>query len=97
MVRSTFKFRSEIPSYTSWSPDGSLLAVSLGRYVALYDPDTTALLHLWTSRGFPLVVSARFVGRNGRYVAIAGLKDVLLWDLIAESGAYRWLHRRIIH
>jgi NET1-associated nuclear protein 1 (U3 small nucleolar RNA-associated protein 17) len=86
VARSSFKFRSEIPTHASWSSDGSLLAVSLGPFVALYDPITTALLHLWTARNFASVASAYFLARSGRYVVVVGSKEVFVWDLVTQSG-----------
>ncbi|KAH9942941.1 WD40 repeat-like protein [Amylocystis lapponica] len=70
VARSTFRFRSEIPTHVSWSPDGSLFAVSVGLIKA--------------------VSSARFVGRNGRYLAVTGVRDLMLWDLVTQS--MRWQH-----
>ncbi|OBZ79932.1 WD repeat-containing protein 75 [Grifola frondosa] len=88
VARSTFRFRSEIPTDVSWSPEGSLLAVSVGPYVAIYDPDTNALLQVLTCAECKVVSSARFVGVSGRFLAVHGAQDVMLWDLISQT--MRW-------
>ncbi|OJT02754.1 WD repeat-containing protein 75 [Trametes pubescens] len=91
VARSTLRFRDEIPSDVSWSPDGSLLAVSVGSHVAVYDPDTNALCQVVTCPECTTVSSARFVGSSGRYMVISGPRDVLLWDLVSQS--LRWHYR----
>src|ERR1700722_3727873 len=88
VARSSFRFRTETPSHCSWSPDDSIIAVSLGPYVALFDPLTTSLLHLFMSRKNSHVVSARFVGQQGRYVVVVGITSIVLWDLVNGIGVY---------
>ncbi|CDO72978.1 hypothetical protein BN946_scf185007.g32 [Trametes cinnabarina] len=70
VARSTLRFRDEIPSDLSWSPDGSLLAVSVGSHVAIYDPETNALFQVLTAPECPTVSSAQFVGSAGRYIVV---------------------------
>ncbi|KZV74810.1 WD40 repeat-like protein [Peniophora sp. CONT] len=85
VLRSTFTFREETPSHAAWSPDGSLLAVSLGPYIAIYDAASSMLIQALTaSESCSSVVSAYFLGASGRYVAAVGPRDVLLWDLISQ-------------
>lgn len=74
--------------HASWSPDGSLLAISLGPYVALYDPITTALRQALTSPECQVATSAHFVGRRGRYLAVVGGSELVLWDLVTQSGMF---------
>ena len=83
--RSTFTFREEIPSHVAWSADGSLLAVSLGPYVVLYDPVTNALLQVLATPECNRVVAAYFLGDTSRYLAVVGKLDVALWDLITQT------------
>nr|BCB28856.1 WD40 repeat-like protein [Mycoleptodonoides aitchisonii] len=91
VARSTFRFRTELPSDVSWSPDGSLLAVSLGPHVALYDPLTNVLCQTLTCSDCSNTRSVQFIGLSGRYLAVAGHRDVLLWDLVTQS--LRWHYK----
>ncbi|KAK2460106.1 hypothetical protein APHAL10511_007872 [Amanita phalloides] len=90
-TRSTFSVRSELPNSASWSFDSSLLAVSLGPYVAIYDPESNALRETISPFECPAIKAVRFIGRGGRYIAIAGAQELVLWDLILQSA--RWLYR----
>jgi len=91
VARSTYSFRSEIPKHVSWSSDGSVLCVSFGSHVALFDPVTNALHQILTSPHCKEVSSAFFVGQSSRYLAVVGARDVLLWDLVAQT--IRWQYR----
>lgn len=93
VARSTTRFRTQIPSHASWSADGSLLVVSLGAYVVLYDPSTMLAMKTLTFPECPLILSAHFVGRGGRYLALRGPRDLILWDVVTESGTFHLLHR----
>ena len=87
MARSSLTFKREIPWSITWSHDGSLLAVAFGTYVAIYDPSSNALLRAFTAlelRG--RVRSVSFLGNDGRFLAVAGLSDVVLWDLVKQKG-----------
>lgn len=81
------RFRTEVPTHASWSQDGSLIAVSLGPYVALYDPNTMLVVKTLSCPECSTVLSTHFIGRSGRYIAIRGQRDLVLWDLICDSGA----------
>ncbi|KAI0031417.1 WD40-repeat-containing domain protein [Vararia minispora EC-137] len=92
VLRSTVAFRDEIPNHASWSPDGSLLAVSLGPFVAFYDPSSSCLVRVLAIRETcPMVTSAHFLGAGGRYLAVVGKRDVVLWDLVVQRA--QWLYR----
>ena len=93
MARSTVRYRSEIPTHASWAQDGSLLAVSLGPYVVLYDPSTMLVVKTLTCPECSVVQSAHFIGRSGRYIALRGPKDLILWDLVFDSGIYIFISR----
>ncbi|KAI0756804.1 WD40 repeat-like protein [Daedaleopsis nitida] len=90
VARSTLRFRAEVPTSVSWSPDGSLLAVSVGSHVAIYEPDTNALCQVLTCPDCATVSSLQFVGSSGRYLAVSGPRDVLLWDLVYQSLRWRY-------
>ncbi|KAI0375205.1 WD40 repeat-like protein [Pilatotrama ljubarskyi] len=91
VARSTLRFRTETPSDVSWSPDGSLLAVSVGSHVAIYDPDTNALHQVLTCPECATMCRVQFLGSSGRYMVISGPRDVLLWDLVLQN--LRWHYR----
>jgi NET1-associated nuclear protein 1 (U3 small nucleolar RNA-associated protein 17) len=87
VARSSLTFRREIPWSITWSPDGSLLAVAFGTYVAIYDPSSNALIRAFAAselRG--RIRSVSFLGSDGRFLAVAGLSDVVLWDLVKQKG-----------
>lgn len=79
-------FRSEIPSDTTWSPDGSILAVSLQRQIALYDPQSSRVIDFLTTSEIRTTESVKFLGRSGRYLLVHGRNHAVLWDLITRSG-----------
>ncbi|KAF7971392.1 hypothetical protein HWV62_21226 [Athelia sp. TMB] len=82
--RSSFTFRGEQPTHVSWSLDGSLFSVAMGPSVNLYDAATNTLRRVLTSPDCNATSSAHFIGRSGRYLAVVGLWDVILWDLSAQ-------------
>ncbi|KAJ7786480.1 quinon protein alcohol dehydrogenase-like superfamily [Mycena metata] len=75
-------WRKETPSHVSWSPDASLLAVTLPHRVALFTPSTNLLRH-------SLALSE--CGAAGRYLAVVGTIDLVLWDLVTQR--VRWHHK----
>jgi NET1-associated nuclear protein 1 (U3 small nucleolar RNA-associated protein 17) len=92
VARSRLTFKREIPWTICWSPDGSLLAVGFGAYVAIYDPLSNALIRTFAAselRG--PVRSVHFLGYEGRFLAVAGHSDVVLWDLVTQK--VQWHHR----
>ncbi|EIW87027.1 WD40 repeat-like protein [Coniophora puteana RWD-64-598 SS2] len=89
--RSQFGFRSEIPRHISWSPDGSLLAIALDPYVAVYNPVTNSLRYTIICSNCKHVTSAHFVGASGRYLVVQGGSDLILWDMVTQS--MRWHYR----
>ena len=89
LARSSFSFRSEIPSDTCWSPDASLLAISYGPYVCLIDPESNLLLDCLSTTEIKEPYSVMFLGRSGRFLLSAGKKDIIIWDLVTRSGMFR--------
>ena len=87
VARSSVTFKREIPWTVSWTPDGSLLAVGFGAYVAIYDPSSNALIRAFVTselRGRTRFV--QFLGNEGRFLVVAGRSDVVLWDLVTQKG-----------
>ncbi|KAI5835962.1 WD40 repeat-like protein [Schizophyllum commune Tattone D] len=91
ILRSSFRFRTEMPSKASWSPDGSLLAVATSSSVAVYDPNTTQLRQTLTAPECKAPTDVSFLGTTGRYMAVAGGKDLIVWDLLFQT--VRWHHQ----
>ncbi|EMD41924.1 hypothetical protein CERSUDRAFT_42851 [Gelatoporia subvermispora B] len=91
VVRSSYSFRSEIPRHVSWSLDGSVLCISFRSHVALFDPITNSLHQVLTTPQCKDITSAFFIGNSSRYLAVIGTRDVLLWDLVAQT--IRWQYR----
>jgi NET1-associated nuclear protein 1 (U3 small nucleolar RNA-associated protein 17) len=95
VARSSVTFKREIPWSISWSPDGSLFAVGFGSYVAIYDPPSNALIRAFVAselRG--RIRSIQFLGSEGRFLAVSGRDDVVLWDLVAQKGK---CHTYLVH
>lgn len=86
VARSTLRSKSDVPSQVSWSYDGSLMAVASGAYVVLYDPNTALALRTIMCPECEVVSSVSFIGKASRYLAIRSHTDLVLWDLITESG-----------
>ncbi|KAF8832075.1 hypothetical protein HHX47_DHR1001243 [Lentinula edodes] len=87
IARSSFNFRNEVPSHVSWSPDGSLLAVTFGTRVSLYDALTNIHRTTFTSPECPHAYMSHFVGR-GRFLAVQGKQELVVWDIVSRS--VRW-------
>ncbi|KIL71460.1 hypothetical protein M378DRAFT_188919 [Amanita muscaria Koide BX008] len=90
VTRSTFALRSQVPNSASWSFDGSLLAISLGPHVAIYDPQTNLVRRTISSPESATTVAVRFIGKAGRHLAMVGRQDLTVWDLVTES--VQWSH-----
>ncbi|KAJ7631055.1 WD40 repeat-like protein [Roridomyces roridus] len=91
VARSSFNFQNEIPSHVSWSPDGSLLAVTLPHRTVLFDPSTNLVRHTLASPECGDFKASHFIGKAGRYLAVAGPVDLVLWDLVDQR--VRWHHK----
>ena len=87
--RSSFNPKSDIPRHTSWSHDGSLLAVAIGSSVVLYDPDTNAIQQSFLTQECRQPSEAHFIGRS-RYMAVMGGVDLVVWDIVSQSGAFHF-------
>ncbi|KAF7347703.1 S-adenosyl-L-methionine-dependent methyltransferase [Mycena venus] len=90
VARSTLSLQNETPIYVSWSPDASLLAITLPNRVALFNPSTNLLRHSVALPEFGPLSAALFVGKAGRYLGVIGPTDFALWDLIEQR--VRWQH-----
>lgn len=84
--RSSFHHRSELPSHASWSNDASLLAVAAGSFVPIYDSATNVLLQVLVASECGRVSSVHFLGSIGRFLAVAGERDLVLWDLVSQTS-----------
>ncbi|KAG6868876.1 hypothetical protein C0993_008624 [Termitomyces sp. T159_Od127] len=93
VARSTFGFRSEVPHSVAWSQDASLLAITFGPYVALYDSTTSVLFLTLVSPEDNISRSAHFLGREGRYLVVVGEYSVTLWDIVSQT--VRWSYKAL--
>ena len=64
--------------------------MGFGTYVAIYDPPSNALIRTFaTSELRGPVFSVHFLGHEGRFLAVAGRSDVVLWDLVTQKGKFQ--------
>ena len=85
-----------MPSHASWSQDASLLAVTAGSFVPIYDSSTNVLLQVFIASECGRVSSVHFLGSSGRFLAVAGERDLVLWDLVSQSSVYFNLFRPLL-
>lgn len=87
-ARSTFSYRS-LPIYAAAiSPDSTIVALTHGDVITLWDLATNALLSTLDSSAFD-VHHLVFVGNEGRSLAAAGKgSGVALWDLLSCECAW---------
>lgn len=86
--RSSFSHRNQRPAQATWSPDGSILAVSHGRLVTVWSVTTNALYGTFTSSDVPEFSRLVFVGKNGRFIGASGSKAFVLWDLVSARRRF---------
>ncbi|KAJ7446497.1 WD40 repeat-like protein [Mycena galericulata] len=91
VARSTSNFQNQLPSHVSWSPDGSLLAITLPHRTVLFDSSTNLLRHTLSSPECGEVKASHFIGKAGRYLAVVGAANLVLWDLVDQR--VRWHHK----
>ncbi|CAK5280584.1 unnamed protein product [Mycena citricolor] len=91
IARSSVSVQDESPSHVSWSPDASLFAVTHPSRVALFNAATNLLMLSISLPECGTLEAAYFLGSTGRYLAIVGPSDVVLWDLVEQR--VRW-HRK---
>lgn len=86
VCRSSFAYRDTTPQHVAWAPDGSLLAVSQGPFITLWDPHTLVMQAHLSSPDLKQVSSSLFVGHKGRYLSALGSQARLfVWDLVFQS------------
>lgn len=86
--RSIFGYRNLPASQARWSPDGSLLLVSFGSFLTLWEPSSNTLAAALSCPELRRGSRMEFVGKSGRYVAMSSGKTVAVWDLV--RGAIQW-------
>ncbi|CAO1615644.1 unnamed protein product [Parajaminaea phylloscopi] len=86
--RSIFGYRDTRPEAVRWSPDGSLLAVAQGPFVTVWEPVSNALIAALSCPELKTATHLEFLGRAGRYVAVASARSLVVWDLV--SSTVRW-------
>ncbi|WFD31322.1 NET1-associated nuclear protein 1 [Malassezia sp. CBS 17886] len=86
VCRSSMSYRGTIPRHVSWSPDGSLMSVSQGVFVTLWDPQCLVMQAHLATPGQKDTQSSYFAGRRGRYLTALGTNGhLVLWDLVSQE------------
>ncbi|KAJ7727818.1 WD40 repeat-like protein [Mycena maculata] len=88
VARSSWNLQNELPSHVSWSPDGSLLSITLPHRITLFNPATNLLRHTLACPECGEIKASHFIGKAGRYLAVVGTMDLVLWDLVGQR--VRW-------
>ncbi|KAL7752163.1 NET1-associated nuclear protein 1 [Sorochytrium milnesiophthora] len=92
--RSSGYFRDLAPESVAWSDDGSLLAVSFGHMITLWDPATMSLQHVLSVPTYARVRRLAFGSAKCPYLLSATSGGIYVWNLltlsIAWSYAVRW-------
>ncbi|KAF9225467.1 WD40 repeat-like protein [Gyrodon lividus] len=83
--RSSFGLRSVTPRHASWSQDGTVLAVVIGSSVVLHDPSTNAVQQSFVCQECREPSQVHFIGSRGRYLAVMGGVDLVVWDVLSQS------------
>lgn len=81
-------FRTETPSFVSWSPDASLFAVAVGAHIAIYNALSGSLCQTLTSPSSDAATLVHFIGSDGRYLLATHSKSLVMWDLINSCGMF---------
>lgn len=79
-------YRSKVPTDAVCSPDGSLLAVAYGGHVVVYELSNNVTRVVLTCPELKEILHVSFVGKSGRYIAVANLRAVVLWDLVTTNS-----------
>ncbi|KAN0060395.1 NET1-associated nuclear protein 1 [Thecaphora frezii] len=88
--RSCFQYRDTVPMCSSFSPDGSLLAVGQGSFVTFWQPEANLLqMTLSCPELRHRIKQVKFVGANGRWVVVASTRTVVMWDLVMGKVCWR--------
>ncbi|GJJ09898.1 hypothetical protein Clacol_004122 [Clathrus columnatus] len=91
VCRSTFGYRSKMPSNIVGSPDGSLIAVSYDLYAVLYDTASNRIRSTLTCPDLRDVWHMAFIGESGQYFVITDNRMVHVWDLVASTVRWQYL------
>lgn len=86
VCRSTFGYRSRMPSNVVYSPDGSLIAVSYGLYAVIYDVASNGIRTTLTCPDLRDISHMCFIGETGQYFVITDNCMIYVWDLVALTG-----------
>ncbi|WVO12741.1 hypothetical protein L204_100349 [Cryptococcus depauperatus] len=81
--RSTFNYRNLSIHSSAFSPDASILALSHGDVVTLWDVENNSLLKVLDCGLDTVVMNIGFVGAEGRYLVGTGKKGAIVWDMLS--------------
>lgn len=77
-------------SSTPWSPDGSLIASSIGNIVVVWNPSSGAVVYTFRGQSSEVVMSVAW-SPDGTYIASTTLDTVQVWN--AHTGQVIFTHR----
>ena len=60
--------------------------MAAGSFVPIYDSTTNVLLQVLATSECGRVTSVHFLGSSGRFLAVAGERDLVLWDLVSQTS-----------
>ncbi|KAK4689971.1 NET1-associated nuclear protein 1 (U3 small nucleolar RNA-associated protein 17), partial [Tremellales sp. Uapishka_1] len=83
-MRSSFNYRN-LPIYSAaFSSDATIIAMTHGPVVTLWDVESNVLLRVLDSGAIKNSQQLAFVGSEGRYLAVSGVSSgVAVWDLLS--------------
>ena len=85
--RSVFGYREQTPTAAAFSADGSILAVGQAGSVTLWSPESNLMSMVISAP--ELAEGVKSLAFSGRYLGVATLRSVLLWDLILSRQVSR--------
>lgn len=85
--RSVFGYREQTPTSSAFSADGSILAVGQAGSVTLWSPESNLMSMVISAP--ELINGVQSLAFSGRYLGIATVGAVLIWDLILSRQVSR--------
>lgn len=96
VARSVFGYRETVPAQAAWSPDGSLLAVSQGAFVTLWEPVSNSLIMALSCPELKTSTLLSFAGQAARYIVVGNSKTIVCWDLVTSSVKWHKVYNETV-